>query len=119
MTILLDITPVPKPRQTRADKWQKRPSVMRYRAFADEVRLKMPKGVDLNYSEIKFYLPMPMSWSIKKKLEMLNQPHMQRPDIDNLAKAFFDALYEDDSHIHTIGLVKRWGNDGVIKIETI
>jgi len=32
------ITPVPKPRQTRSDKWKQRPCVMRYRAFADEVR---------------------------------------------------------------------------------
>lgn len=34
------ITPVPKPRQTQADKWKQRPAVMRYRAFADEAPLK-------------------------------------------------------------------------------
>lgn len=34
------IVPVPKPRMTQRDKWQKRPAVMRYRAFCDEVRAK-------------------------------------------------------------------------------
>lgn len=31
---IYDITPIGKPRMTRADKWKQRPPVMRYRAFA-------------------------------------------------------------------------------------
>lgn len=30
---IYDITPIGKPRMTRADKWKQRPAVMRYRAF--------------------------------------------------------------------------------------
>lgn len=37
---IYDITPIGKPRMTRADKWKKRPAVMRYRAFCDEARLR-------------------------------------------------------------------------------
>ncbi|MBC8923069.1 RusA family crossover junction endodeoxyribonuclease, partial [Escherichia coli] len=33
------ITPLGKPRMTRADKWKQRPPVLRYRVFCDEVRL--------------------------------------------------------------------------------
>ena len=36
-----DITPMGKSRMTRADKWKKRPEVLRYRAFCDEVRLRV------------------------------------------------------------------------------
>ncbi len=32
---------VGKPRMTQRDKWKKRPCVLRYRAFADELRLKV------------------------------------------------------------------------------
>ena len=116
--ILLDITPVPKPRQTRADKWKQRPSVLRYRAFADELRLKLPRDVNLNWSSIHFNLPMPKSWSKKKKAEMDCTPHTQKPDIDNLLKALLDAHYADDSGIHALTMIRKsWSKTGYIKIE--
>lgn len=59
---------------------------------------------------------MPKSWSKKKKQEMDLQHHIQKPDIDNLCKAFLDANYSDDSHIHTIALVKRWAYQGMITV---
>jgi len=111
-----NITPVAKPRQTRADKWKKRPPVMRYRAFADEVRLKLPSDINLNYKRIVFYMPMPKSWSKKKKADMEGHGHRQRPDIDNLAKSLFDALYADDSHIYSVSLAKFWAYEGAIEI---
>ncbi|MGK4302143.1 RusA family crossover junction endodeoxyribonuclease, partial [Klebsiella pneumoniae] len=37
---IYDITPIGKPRMTRADKWKQRPEVIRYRAFCDEARLR-------------------------------------------------------------------------------
>ena len=117
--MIIDITPVPKPRQTRADKWKKRPSVLRYRAFADEVRYKI-LDKDMNGKAITFGMPMPKSWSKKKRIDMDGKPHTQRPDIDNLAKALFDALYalyEDDSCIHTVALKKVWSKNGYVKIE--
>lgn len=113
--MIIEIVPVAKPRMTRSDKWKQRPCVMRYRAFADELRLKVGKGFDVNYYEIVFTMPMPESWSKKKKKEMDGTCHVQKPDIDNLLKSVLDALYGDDSHIHNLGgLRKSWGFDGMI-----
>ena len=113
-----DITPVPKPRQTRSDKWKKRPAVMRYRAYADEVRLK---GVKLseNGDHVTFIIPMPKSWSDKKKIEMDGTAHQQKPDSSNLIKALEDALFTDDSAIWDYRITKRWGYTGKIIVEEI
>ena len=113
----IDITPVSKPRMTRRDKWAKRPAVLRYWAFAEELNLKMPGLIDLNGYTLTFGLPMPKSWSKKKKERMAGKPHTQRPDIDNLCKSVLDALYLEDSHIHDIALKKVWSVNGFILFE--
>ncbi len=110
------ITPYPKPRMTRADKWKKRDCVLRYRAFRDECRLR---GVNLPLSgaSIEFVLPMPKSWSKKKRERMNGQSHQQKPDLDNLLKSLSDAVYHDDSRIWNYsGLRKIWGETGQINI---
>jgi Holliday junction resolvase RusA-like endonuclease len=113
--MIYDITPVPAPRMTRADKWKKRPCVMRYFAFREEVKLK---GVEFgNNQAVTFHIPMPKSWSKRKKALMERTGHTQKPDIDNLLKALLDSLYEDDSHIHAIaGMNKRWAYEGAIEV---
>ncbi|MDX8400819.1 MAG: RusA family crossover junction endodeoxyribonuclease [Gallionellaceae bacterium] len=111
-----EITPVPKPRQTRADKWKKRPCVMRYREFADKVRAA---GISIDDSSfITFVMPMPKSWGKKKRAEMDGQPHRQKPDIDNLAKAIFDAVHEDDAFISVLFARKLWGKSGSVNVDT-
>lgn len=109
------IVPMGKPRMTRADKWKKRPEVMRYRAFCDEVRLR---GVALPESDahVTFVLPMPASWSKKKRQQYNGQPHQAKPDCDNMLKALMDALYEDDAHIWHCRITKVWGEIGQIII---
>ena len=111
----LVITPIPKPRQTQRDKWMKRPCVMRYRQYKDDLKAA---GIKPNPDgfEITFKLPMPQSWSKKKKAAMDTQPHQQKPDIDNLLKGFMDALFEDDSGIHWVKANKIWGKTGGIKV---
>ena len=102
---------------TRADKWKKRPATTRYWAFKDAVRLLMPKRLDLNYRHIEFGVPMPKSWSKKKKAAMRGKPHVQRPDLDNYLKALFDALYEEDCAIHCLAQVKKvWADKGYLWI---
>ena len=112
------ITPVGKPRMTSADKWKQRPPVMRYRMFCDEARLH---GIQVPESgaHITFVLPMPQSWSMKKRAAMDGQPHQQKPDLDNLTKSLLDALFEDDSHIWDARTSKIWGETGMIIIEEI
>lgn len=112
-----EITPVPKPRQTRSDKWKERPSVMRYRAFADECRLKKVH-VPESGAHITFNMPMPKSWSKKKRLATVGRAHQSRPDVDNLAKSLLDALYADDSTVWDLRITKRWAAVGSIEIIT-
>ena len=111
------ILPVPAPRMTRSDKWKQRKCVMAYRHFRDKVR---EAGIVLPVpGKVTFYLPMPMSWSAKKRKAMEGQPHTQRPDWDNLAKALCDALFEEDGHIWGMWVEKRWAAMPGIKIEPI
>src|SRR3712207_173149 len=101
----LPITPIAKPRMTRSDKWRtdpnhpdperrERPIVTAYRTYTDNLRLltsharfTLPPQLRLT-----FLLPMPTSWSAKKRTEMEGKPHQQTPDLDNLIKGFTDAL---------------------------
>lgn len=109
------VTGVPKPRQTRSDKWQQRPAVVRYRAYADELRLRK---VDLPESgaHVVFILPMPASWKPLKRAMMNGRPHQQKPDSDNLLKALLDAVKKDDSGIWDVRVSKYWGETGKIYI---
>ena len=110
------ITPVPKPRQTRSDKWKKRPCVMRYRAFADECRLKGVHVHDMG-DTIIFNMPMPKSWSKSKKTKMNGACHQQKPDIDNLLKALLDATKKEDCTVWNVSTYKLWAHEGSIEIE--
>jgi len=113
-----NILPIPKPRMTQSDKWGKREIVQRYWAFKKEVRA-LRLNVE-NGDGIQFTIPMPASWSKKKKKEMLGQPHQQKPDIDNLLKALLDAVYDDDCCIYKLSeLEKIWGISGKIRITQI
>ena len=113
--MIYPITPAPKPRMTQRDKWQKRPAVLRYRAFADECRARRVT-IPEDGAFVLFTLPMPKSWSKRKRSEMDGQPHQQKPDWDKLAKALCDAVYGDDSHLHTMAVRKVWGERGSIEI---
>ncbi len=88
---------------------------MRYRKFKDDVRAAGITLPSCNY-HIIFVLPMPASWSEKKKREMIMQAHQTRPDKDNLEKALLDAIFEEDSHVWDGRVTKIWGTEGCIKI---
>ena len=111
-----NITPVPKPRMTQRDKWAKRPAVLRYRAFCDEVRLN---GVTLPNAGARgeFHLPMPKSWSKKKRDKMDGKPHQQKPDLDNMIKSLLDSIHKEDCGVHDISACKRWAKSGAITIK--
>lgn len=110
------ITPIPKPRQTQSDRWKQRPCVMRYRAFKDQIKASGLAVPECGCRMI-FVLPMPSSWSKKKKDRMRGMPHKQRPDTDNLVKAVLDAVLTEDSHIYHVDGLKFWGDSGQIIIE--
>jgi Holliday junction resolvase RusA-like endonuclease len=114
--MIYDIVPCPAPRMTKSDKWKKRPCVLRYFDFKKQCK---EKGITFeNGQEITFVMPFKKTYSEKKKKSLLEQPHLQKPDIDNLLKALFDAIFEDDSHIYHISSIKKvWGYEGKIIIK--
>lgn len=66
-----------------------------------------------------FQMPVPPSWSKRKKASHIGTPHRQKPDIDNLIKAFLDTIYgshnpqsNGDQHHWDIRGVKVWVEEG-------
>lgn len=112
------ITPVPKPRMTQRDKFARRPATSRYWAFKADCRLHEVE-VPESGVHITFVLPMPASWSRKKKAAMDGQPHQQKPDKDNLEKGLLDAVFDEDCRVWDSRVTKLWGQEGAIIIETI
>ena len=110
-----DIQPVPAPRMTRSDKWKKRPCVMRYFAFRDAV--KAAKIQLQSPCKITFYVPMPESWSERKRKDFDGKPHMNKPDADNLLKALLDSVFDDDAHMWSVAVEKRWAREGSITVQ--
>lgn len=119
MTRTFDVTPMGKPRMTQRDKWQQRPVVLRYRALCDEIRAQATGFTVADALALHFTLPMPKSWSKKKRLALVGQPHQSKPDVDNLVKAVLDALLPDDSRVHTVHATKTWGESGSITITNL
>lgn len=114
------INPVPKPRMTQSDRWKKRPCTQRYWEYKDEIRKQMKDWImpESGYHMI-FHIPVPQSWSKKKKAEMIGRPHQQKPDKDNLEKAFLDSIFEEDCHIWDGRVTKIWGEVGMIIVDKI
>ena len=104
---------------TQADRWKKRPCVVRYFSWCNQLRMMRP---EVNWSplSLKFVIEMPKSWSKKKKAEMDGKPHQSKPDLDNLIKAFKDALLKDDSKVWRYGrMMKVWGKRGLIIVDPV
>jgi Holliday junction resolvase RusA-like endonuclease len=115
----LDLTPLGKPRMTQRNKWYKPPELVRYWDYANALKLLLPHYELGTKLAIIFYLPMPKSWSKKKCAAMDGQPHDQKPDIDNLAKGFMDAVksdINDDKRVAVLYCKKYWADKGALEI---
>lgn len=117
---VFDVKPVGKPRMTQSDKWRKRKCVIAYFDYKDEIRRQAEEqGFELeNGMKFYFYIPIYESWSAKRKKENLNQLCLQKPDLDNLLKAFWDACTNKDEAIAYIKEAKKFWSDSP-RIEVI
>ena len=110
--MILLVAPVSKPRMTRADRWKKRQSVLKFFAFRDAIRQssawKTLELLDMDSFKIVFHVPMPKSWSKKKRTQYDGKPHQQRPDLDNYLKAWKDSVYEEDAIVWNVEATKLW-----------
>ena len=84
-----------------------RPRVKDRRFFDGQAQLKLIKGINLKNQlaerqphisglilTVIFYMPMPSSWSDKKRQQMVGKHHISRPDISNMIK-FMEDLAVD------------------------
>ena len=92
------ISPRPKP-AIGPSKWSK--VAKRYYRYRDNIK-RLAMRLPLGTAWVTFRLPLPPSWTDKRKAAMDGQPHQQKPDLDNLLKALGDAIYSDDSGIWRI-----------------
>ena len=114
------LVPVGKPRMTKRDQWLKRPSVVKYRIFADALRQCM-QGVDLSdvwCMSLTFYMPFPKSYSQKKRDSLSGKVHREKSDLDNCVKATLDALIEEDKGVAGILAWKYWDDGKGARIES-
>jgi Holliday junction resolvase RusA-like endonuclease len=112
--MIINITPIGKPRITNQGRFSDK--AQNYYSWCDELKLKVRKYQPNGKLDVVFILPMPKSWSEKKKANSNTTPHTSRPDIDNLLKAFLDALCTNDSYVYDVHAVKLWGHEGRIII---
>ena len=111
------IPPTAAPRQSRRDRWAPSKAVLEYRAFRDEVALKIKELPD-DFFHAVFLIEMPKSWPERKKKQMSGEPHTTTPDKDNLEKALIDAVYRgrSDAHVWNTASTKLWAYHGAILI---
>ncbi len=113
----IEIDPMGKPRLLRG---QQTRTADRWRAWKTAIRI-MARGKELPLSKMHliFCIPMPKSWSKKKRAEHLGKPHLSKPDLDNCIKALLDALYpKNDSQFWDFRATKLWSSSGRIEIYT-
>jgi Holliday junction resolvase RusA-like endonuclease len=75
-------------------------------AIAKSVRFIPPE----QGAHITFYIPVSKSWRKHKKESLHLMVHQEKPDVDNLYKAFLDSMLSEDKHIADVRLTKKWVN---------
>lgn len=114
-TITIHTVPIGKPRMTQRDKWFARAATAKYWAYAARVRAAAGLSGKSQTAPLRVdwvvYLPIPKSWTAKRRAEVAGQPHRQRPDRDNIDKGLLDALFADDSGVAQGVMAKFW-DDG-------
>lgn len=127
------IKPMGKVRMVAGDKWvfklpesklsekqlKRKAFLQKYWDYKDELRKQAAISdfvIPSSNYWLVFTIPMAKSWSKKKKREYDGQPHQQKPDKDNLEKAFLDCLCDEDSHVFDGRVTKIWGQEGRIDV---
>lgn len=110
--------------QLREEGLKRKLRLQKYNEYKNDLRLIaefLKYSLEPAGTHIEFYLPVSKSWRPGKKAAHHDKPHQNKPDVDNLLKAFMDALKPADQVIWDVRITKRWTNseDGRIEISTI
>jgi hypothetical protein len=102
--------PMGKPRMTQSDKWNQRPSVVRSRKLADDIReafgLKpMDKFKSAGKIEVYCYFHAEDESKFGKII------HQAKPDASNCLKECEDSLLDKDEMLYSVHCEKAWTQD--------
>ena len=68
-----------------------------------------------------FYMPIPKSYSVKRKLTLDGKPHIVKSDLDNLIKMILDRaegiLFDNDKRIYLIRAEKYYSDEPRIELQ--
>ena len=112
MIRFIPLVPVPKsrPRFSNGHAYTPRRTAEYEKGIADATAdMRFSGAVSL---QVGFFMPIPKSWSQKKKTEKCGKPHTSKPDTDNLLKALLDGMsgcWWDDSIVFDVRAVKLYG----------
>lgn len=126
---LFDVIPMGAVRMSQSDRWKTNPNhtdpkkrqrevVTKYFAYKDTLRwqAKQMKYEFKNHLDVVFIVPIPDSFSEKKKQRLNGTPVKTKPDIDNYVKAFMDALKTEDGDVWYNKAIKVYGFKGSILV---
>lgn len=122
--MIIDAVPIGAVRMTQRGKWTST-TAKRYlnykRVVGYQMRAQCKEPIEGPVSlSVTFYMPVPDSWSGKKKREHLGAPVTVKPDADNLVKGLMDAangiLWKDDNQVTDVTIKKRYAEKGYIEL---
>jgi Holliday junction resolvase RusA-like endonuclease len=125
--LFIPVEPMGAVRMTQMGKF-KSPSARRYLLYKSHLQWQAKlQGKGEFYPsgplevDIKFIMPIPDSYSKKKKASLIGEYHIKKPDTDNLVKGVFDSLnkilWQDDNQVSKIKAIKVYGNSPRIEVE--
>lgn len=107
--------------QLRPDGLKRKLRLVQYNEYKKDLRLiaeYLNFTMPASCHRFTFYIPVPKSWRPGKKVKHHNQPHLNKPDADNLIKAMKDALLpKSDSGVWDFRVTKYWTNSSEGRIE--
>lgn len=123
----IQIEPMGAVRMTRRGKFTN-PAAQRYLDYKQDIYYQLMNQVKREYKpldgpvgvSVRFLMPIPQSWSKKKKAEAVDRTHVSKPDIDNLIKGVFDAanglLWIDDNRVAAMVVSKVYSKTPGIEL---
>ena len=123
----IPIQPMGAVRTTQKQKWTDE-RYKKYAAYKEHIGfmarqiIKQPTTAPI-LATVTFYMPIPNSWSQKKKERHEGAIHTSKPDIDNLVKGLFDSLnkiaWKDDAQVYEVHSRKLYSKTPGIEFELV
>lgn len=120
--LFIPIIPMGAVRTTQRQKWVDE-RAKRYITYKQQIALFIKQQIKTTSEKpieatVTFYMPIPNSWSQKKKERMNGSVHISKPDVDNLIKGVFDSLnkivWKDDNQVYEVHSKKVYSfNPGI------